>query len=61
LFLLFQEIKTMKKLFALTLLVAAMAAIGCSAEKKPATKPAVNPAPPATTPADKPAETPPAK
>jgi hypothetical protein len=48
----------MKKLFAMMLLVTAMAAVGC-AEKKPAPK--ATPAPPATTPADKPAETPPAK
>ncbi len=49
----------MKKLFALTLLVAAMAVIGCG-EKKPATKPAT-PAPAADKPADKPMEAPPAK
>jgi hypothetical protein len=47
----------MKKLFALTLLVAALAVAGC-AEKKPAAKPTTS-APPATT--DKPAETTPAK
>jgi hypothetical protein len=50
----------MKKLFALTLLVAAMAVTGCG-DKKPATKPATTPAPAADKPADKPMETPPAK
>ena len=59
-FLLFQETKTMKKLFALTLLVAAMAVTGCG-DKKPATKPAATPAPAADKPADKPMDTPPAK
>jgi hypothetical protein len=48
----------MKNLFAIVLLVTAMAATGCG-EKKPAAKPAT-PAPAATpAPTDKPAETPP--
>jgi hypothetical protein len=41
-----QETKAMKKLFAIVLLVSAMAVIGCG-EKKPAAKPATPAAPPA--------------
>jgi predicted small lipoprotein YifL len=53
----------MKKLFALTLMVAAMAVTaGCGDKKPAATKPAATTAAPAADkPADKPAETPPAK
>jgi hypothetical protein len=54
-FLFVQETKTMKSLFAIVLLVTAMAVTGCGETKKPATPPA----PPANT-GEKPAETPPA-
>jgi len=57
LFLLFQETKAMKKLFALTLLVAALGVVGCG-QKKAATPPAKDNAAPAAAPAEKPAETP---
>lgn len=59
----FQETKAMKNLFAIVLLVTAMAVTGCG-EKKPAT-PAAKPAPEAPKPADgdaaPPAATPPAE
>jgi hypothetical protein len=57
---LFQETKAMRNVFALMLLVGAMALAGC-AEKKPAATPAppaTTPSTPAETPAEKPAETP---